>query len=195
MAKKGTVQRIVDISMEDFNRLNTEQTKKALANIRREITRRVNILKETPDVVSSFVDFKGLKPNRELTNIETGRFDINKAKAELKRGINVLKSKTITPEGAEEVRQRVINDLNLREGVTNRQIANIYKNFHKLQEEYPALLTEAAGGVNYGTIKQKVGRWLQNKKGLPYIRDQLEKIYTEQQRNDAEIAARIESEF
>ena len=186
--KKMTAGQIANITMEDFNRLSAKEAANALKKIRKSVWQRVSRLSKS-DVYSPAVESlgKGLKPQKGLNRNET--------LAELKKGIKFLQSKTGTVSGARNVQNKIRSDLGLDKNASNAEVKDVYAAFHKLQEEFPGILTEAAGGARYAENKRKIGRMFREGQSLDEIRNEIENLYIAQSREAAETAARIESEF
>lgn len=185
--KNMTAGQIANITMEDFNRLSAKEAADALKKVRKSVTQRISRLAKSDVYSPAAESFKGIKPQRGLSRNET--------LAELKKGINFLQSKTGTVTGARSVQNRIRNDLGLGTSASNEEVKDVYAAFHKLQEEYPGLLTEAAGGVRYAENKRKIGKMFREGRSLDEIRNEIENLYIAQSREAAETAARIESEF
>lgn len=185
---KMTAGQIAEMSMEEFNSLTAKEARDALKKVRKSVNQRLDRLSKHDDVFSPAAKKLGrLKPQTGMNR--------NQTLSELKRGINFLNSKTGTISGARTVQNRIKNDLGLSGDVSNEEIKDIYKSFHEIQEEFPSLLTEAAGGVRYAEIKRKVGKMFHDGKGKDEIRAELKKIYQEKAEQAYRDRQGVESEF
>lgn len=189
--KEMTAKEIAEMSMEQFNKLTAKEAADALKKVRKSVNQRIRRMAERIDVYSPAVkaleERGGLKAQRGLNRNET--------LAELKFGMKFLNYKTSTVTGARQVQNRVRSDLGLSQTASDKEVASIYSMFHKLQEEYPTILTEAAGGITYAQNKKKIGRLIRNGLNEEEIRKELEKIYMQNVQNDNSVAEAVANEF
>ena len=189
--KKMTAKEIAEMSMEQFNKLTAKEAADALKKVRKSVNQRIRRMNEREDVYSPSVkaikERGGLKAQHGLNRNET--------LSELKYGMRFLTSKTSTVTGAKQVQSRIRNDLGIPQTASNTEVAGIYNMFHKLQEEFPTILTEAAGGITYAQNKKRIGRMIRDGLSEKEIRDELEKIYMQNVQNDNNIAESVANEF
>ena len=178
------------ITMEDFNRLSFQDAQDALKVLRKAVNQRVSRLKKsgTPSpALRSFSEGGKLKSGKGLTRNET--------LAEVKRAIDFMNAKTSTVKGAKQVQKKTLESLGLDPDTTPEEATDAYDMFNKLKEEFPSILNEATGGEYYASYKKRVGQMIQRGESYEAIREEMQKIYEEQQAAQMAAVREIESGF
>lgn len=186
--KKMTAKEITEMTMEQFNKLTAKEAADALKKVRKAVNQRERRFEKA-------TGFSNKQPSQKTILLPQKGLTRNETLAEVKKGIKYLTSKRTTITGFRNIQKRVRSDLGLPASATNAEVTDIYRMFHKLQEEFPTILTEAAGGITYAQNKKRIGRMIRNGLSEEEIRNELEQIYMQNVQNDESIAESVANEF
>ena len=154
--KNMTAAQIAAMSLEEFNSLTAAEAKQALAKVRRSVNQRLRRLHDELDYSSPALERMRKSGGEHLKPASKVR---NENMAELKRGIDFLNMKTATVKGARQHFSQVKKDVGLSDSVGHEEAKDIYKKFHKLQEEYGGQLSKESGKEKYEALKRRIGKW------------------------------------
>ena len=156
--KNMTAGEIATMSLEQFNSLTAAEAKQALNKVRRSVNQRLRRLDAAIDYTSPARQ-QLKKSGGGSERLRPASSSRNENLAELKRGMNFLKSQTGTVTGARAHFNKAKEYLGLSDDATKEDIREAYEEFEKIQEEFGGLLSKEAGLEKYDVIKRALGSW------------------------------------
>lgn len=179
--KKLTAGQIADFTLEQFNSLTAAEAKQALAIVRRSVNQRLRRLHAELDYSSPALERMKNTGGEHLKAASANR---NENLAELKRGIDFLNAKTATVKGARQHFAQVKKDLGLSADIGHEEAKDIYKRFHKLQEEFGGQLSRESGREKYEALKRRIGKWSEEGLSDEDIRSRINTFYERSTANE-----------
>ena len=178
--KNMTAGQISEMSLEQFNKLTSAEAKQALDKVRRAVNQRLRRLDAAIDYTSpARQQLKRSGGGSE--HLRPASSNRNENLAELKRGMNFLKSQTGTVTGARGHFNKAKEYLGLSDDATKEDIREAYEEFEKIQEEFGGLLSKEAGQEKYDVIKRALGSWHEQGVDTEEIKRRLKEYYTKAQ--------------
>lgn len=182
---------IANMSLEQFNKLTAEEAKIALSKVRKRVNERLRSLDKELDYSTPAIEaLKKAHPEKKarLMPSASGKNARNENLSELKKGIDFLKNKTSFKQGGIQHFEKTRKYLGLSENATADEVKEIYKDFHKIQEEFGGVMNKESGAEKYAAVKAAYGKWREEGYTNEDVKSSIRKFY-ERSQADAEATA------
>lgn len=181
------VSEIINMSLEDFNKLDLQSAKEALKSLNKAARQKVSRL-EKAGVAKQSPAYRAFS-EQGVTSVRG--LNLNQLRAQIARTSDFLTAKTSNIKAVKQYVADITNRIGLPADASDEDIAEAYEIFHRMQEANPALLTKAVGAEFYSKALKRIGRGGSESD----IRKDLQRMYEEEAEAEAEEQERMERSF